>query len=444
MRHDGRFEREIRPLTVHSNPNLYAKGSVSLKLGNTEILCSATLETIDLPKEKLGQLEVTYQFLPTAFKNRRALTKIKKVESESFLEKNFAKLLDFKTLEGKKLMIDCLILQGDGGELAACFNGGQLALQLLIRQSMQEGSLTVNPLKTEGVAVACGLLKNGQAAVDLDATEEKEALGLVDFIVTKEGDFYELAPKNLKKPLTSDDLNALLFFSTTAAKDYFAYFAENLVVAAPKLKKDTLVVATKNPGKAKEFAELFAPLGFEVKTLLDFPELPEIAETGKTFEENAILKAEGIAAILKQVVIADDSGIMVDALDHLPGIYSARFAGLAKSSASNNAKLLATLANVPKENRQAQFYCALAVAAPHKKTLTVHGLWAGEIATIPQGDAGFGYDPLFYIPELRKTAAELSKEEKNQYSHRARALKALEDHWENWWKGESDEIYRSE
>jgi len=189
----------------------------------------------------------------------------------------------------------------------------------------------------------------------------------------------------------------------------------------------TVIIATKNEGKAKEFESLFQAKGYKVKTLLDVPHSPDVEETGTTFEENAILKAEAIAKEYNQVVVADDSGLIVDALDGRPGVYSARYAGEEKNDEANTNKVLRELAGVPTEKRTARFYCALAVASPNQETITVSGTIEGIITEQPVGDNGFGYDPIFLVEELGKTTAELTKEEKNKISHRATALKALED-----------------
>lgn len=194
----------------------------------------------------------------------------------------------------------------------------------------------------------------------------------------------------------------------------------------------TLLIATKNSGKAEEFKALFKSRGYEIKTLLDFPELEDVEETGTTFEENALLKAETISKVLNQLVIADDSGLRVNALGGMPGVYSARYAGEQKNDASNNAKLLADLGEEDSSDRSASFHCALAAAHPEKESLVVYGQVDGLIAEFPTGEHGFGYDPLFYIEDLGKTMAELSQEQKNNISHRANALAKLDKVFDDW------------
>lgn len=198
------------------------------------------------------------------------------------------------------------------------------------------------------------------------------------------------------------------------------------------MTEKTLIIATKNLGKAEEFKDLFHERGYQIKTLLDFPHLDDVEETGTTFKENALLKAETIANELNSLVIADDSGLSVDDLGGMPGVYSARYAGEEKNDARNNAKLLAELGEIETSNRQAAFHCTLAVAKPGRESLVVHGQVNGVIASYPIGDNGFGYDPLFYMEEIDKTMAQLSREEKNKISHRAKALKELDQLFDQW------------
>ncbi len=193
-----------------------------------------------------------------------------------------------------------------------------------------------------------------------------------------------------------------------------------------------LLIASHNPGKVDEFKYLLKDLDIDVYSLLDYPDLPEIEETGTSFEANARLKAEGISRLTQKMVLADDSGLMVDALNGQPGVYSARYAGPEKSDAANNAKLLAELAGKPKEERTAHFVTCLVVASPHKESLVVEGQVSGYILEEALGEGGFGYDPLFYYPPLDKSFGQLSASEKNQVSHRSRALQALVPQLKAW------------
>ncbi|MEG8979057.1 XTP/dITP diphosphatase [Priestia megaterium] len=186
-----------------------------------------------------------------------------------------------------------------------------------------------------------------------------------------------------------------------------------------------IIIATKNAGKVKDFETLFSPKGFKVKSLLDFPEIEDVEETGVTFAENATLKAEAISSALNKPVIADDSGLAIDALNGEPGVYSARYAGENKDDNANIEKVLQKLNDVPFEKRTARFHCALAIAVPGKRTEIVEGTCEGHILEEKRGENGFGYDPIFFVEKWRSSMAELTKEQKNQISHRANALKKL-------------------
>jgi XTP/dITP diphosphohydrolase len=197
-----------------------------------------------------------------------------------------------------------------------------------------------------------------------------------------------------------------------------------------------IVIATRNEGKVKEFESLFREKGIKVQSLRHYQELPEIIEDGETFADNAYIKAHTIALALRVPVIADDSGLCVELLDGDPGVYSARYAGEQATDEQNNRKLLEALQSMPnRKERQAgrvvtlspaQFVCALCLVDSSGAIITaVQGQCSGEIVSIPRGEHGFGYDPLFYIPAYNQTMAELTLDRKNKISHRGRAIEAL-------------------
>lgn len=187
-----------------------------------------------------------------------------------------------------------------------------------------------------------------------------------------------------------------------------------------------VIIATKNAGKAKEFEHIFSQYNITVKSLLDFEEIEDIVEDGETFEENALIKARAIAKQFNQVVIADDSGLEVDALNGRPGVYSARYAGEGRDDQANIEKVLSELEGVPAENRGARFVCALALVTPEGEESVVRGTCEGQILTECLGNEGFGYDPIFYLPKLEKTMAQIPKSQKNVLSHRADAFAKLQ------------------
>jgi XTP/dITP diphosphohydrolase len=183
-----------------------------------------------------------------------------------------------------------------------------------------------------------------------------------------------------------------------------------------------IVLATNNRHKIKEIKDILSGLAAEILTLEDFPGAPQVVETGETLEENAVLKAEAICRFTGLPSLADDSGLEVDMLCGAPGVLSSRFAGEHCSYADNNRKLLRLMADVPQDRRTARFVCVVAWVKDPEHIITLKGEVEGIIALKERGENGFGYDPVFYLPDLNKTFAQLSFQEKNRISHRARAF----------------------
>ncbi len=195
------------------------------------------------------------------------------------------------------------------------------------------------------------------------------------------------------------------------------------------MKIDTLLIATGNTGKFKEIKQELEdlPIG-KIIYLKDLGEYPECEENGKTFEENAELKARFYAKHFGYITLADDSGLEVDCLGGKPGVYSARYAGQPCNDDANNQKLIEEIKNIPFEKRTARFRCVMVLADPKENILgKAEGIIEGLILDEPRGKNGFGYDPLFYVPTLRKTTAEISRQEKNKISHRGQATRKIKE-----------------
>ena len=187
-----------------------------------------------------------------------------------------------------------------------------------------------------------------------------------------------------------------------------------------------LILATSNKAKAREIAEILEGTPFVVTTMKEEGFDPDIVEDGKTFEENALIKARTVHALAKGAyVMADDSGLCIDALDGAPGIYSARFCGEDSTYPEKFAKIFEMLKDVPEEKRTAKFVCSIAVVRPDGSEFTVRGEICGVLHEKPMGDGGFGYDPIFYVPEFGMTTAQMTKEQKNSISHRGKASRAM-------------------
>ena len=186
-----------------------------------------------------------------------------------------------------------------------------------------------------------------------------------------------------------------------------------------------IVIASGNPHKVRELKRLIAVPGIRFRSLAEFPGVPAVRETGRSFKANAELKARAAARATGRLALADDSGLEVEALGWGPGIRSARFAGRHGDARANNAKLLRLLKKLPASRRRARYRCALVLATPSKIVAAVHGAWQGRIALEPRGRGGFGYDPLFIVPRLGKTVGQLSSGTKARLSHRAAAARRM-------------------
>lgn len=193
------------------------------------------------------------------------------------------------------------------------------------------------------------------------------------------------------------------------------------------MNMDKIIFATGNKDKVKEIQMILADLGVEVITMKEAGICIDIEENGTTYEENAMIKARAVAAYTDSIVMADDSGLEIDYLNKEPGVFSARYLGEDTSYRIKNANLISRLNGVPDEKRTARFVCAIAAVFPDGTEVTTRGTIEGIIGYEEKGSNGFGYDPIFYVPESGKTTAELSEEEKNQVSHRGNALRLMKE-----------------
>lgn len=380
IRHDGRQAKELRKITIETNVYKHPEGSVVISFGDTKVICSATVEEKVPPflrGEGTGWVTAEYSMLPRATNTRNIRESAKgkltgrTMEIQRLIGRSLRAVIDLKKLGERSIIVDCDVVQADGGTRTASITGAFVAMKIAVDKMIKRGELQENPIKEYLAAVSAGILSDGNCVLDLNYLEDSAAAVDMNLVMTESGNFVELQGTGEEATFSGDELNALLFYGKTGIEHLIAYQKEALMTQVNEKtftsEEQTIVIATRNSGKAKEFKKMFAEKGYQVKTLLDYPEIPDVEETGKTFEENARLKAETIADHLKQPVLADDSGLIVDALGGRPGIYSARFAGEPTNDAANNAKLLHELTGVPKEKRTATFHCTLVFAAPNKK-----------------------------------------------------------------------------
>ena len=445
MRHDNRKLNQIRQVEIETDYLIHPEGSVLVSFGQTKVIVSATIEDNVPPflrGSETGWVTAEYSMLPRATntRNRRESSKGKltgrTMEIQRLIGRSLRAVVDLEKLGERSIVVDCDVIQADGGTRTASITGAFVALQLAINTLLESKELTENPIKEHLAAISVGILPSGECVTDLDYIEDSSALVDMTLVMTESGRMLEIQGTGEEATFSKEELNTLLSLGEESIKELITKQKASLQKVETQLptnlNKKEILIATRNQGKAKEFEEMFQAEGYSIKTLLDYPEIEDVEETGTTFEENARLKAETISKLVNSIVLADDSGLKVDALGGRPGVYSARYAGENKSDAANNAKLLHELYDVPKEKRTAQFHCTLVLAAPNKESLVVTGELAGEIGTIPRGENGFGYDPLFYVPKFDKTVAELTSEEKNKISHRGEAIKLLVNDFKQW------------
>ncbi|WP_414839838.1 ribonuclease PH [Carnobacterium sp. TMP28] len=447
MRKNARKNNELRRVTIETNYLKHPEGSVLVTFGDTKVICNATIET-KVPPFMRGQgkgwIHAEYAMLPRATNTRTIRESAKgkltgrTMEIQRLIARTLRSVVDLDKLGERAITIDCDVIQADGGTRTASITGAFVAMKIAILTLVESGQIKENPIKETIAAISVGITKNNEVLLDLDYSEDSSAAVDMNIVMTESGKFSEIQGTGEESTFSGSQLMEMLELGEKGIAELIAI--QNQVCNQEPTKEknhssvlpDTILIATNNQGKAREFEALFAKKGIQVKTLLDYPEIPEVEETGTTFAENALLKAETIANKLNMIVLADDSGLKVDALEGRPGIFSARYAGEPKSDAANNAKLLHELTAIPREMRTAQFHCTLALAYPNKQSLVVEGEVEGIILGIPRGENGFGYDSLFYVADIEKSMAELSDVEKNKKSHRAKALLKLEQVWDDW------------
>lgn len=423
MRYNGRYAFDHREVSFTTQDKKYPFATITYKQGETKLAIS--LVDCDTPAASV-------LYFP---EDATALDEVTRQHTAAELSRNLDQLLQKIIISEQPFAFKVIvtITQADGSLTAATIN----ALYLVLKQAIAKQAMSKQATfaLVDDFAAVTLAQQETEILIDPDAFEEAQARFSTTIVMCKDGRFLEWYNQS-SEAFMIERINESFIFGQRAAESLLAELMTTSQQEIPSLEDKTIMIATNNQGKAKEFEALFAQAGYKIKTLADYPELPEVEETGQTFAENACLKAETIAQQLNIPVLADDSGLKVDALNGLPGVYSARFAGLQKSDAANNAKLLHELTDVPDEARTAQFHCTLAFAAPKHETLVVSAEWPGVIGRIPRGEHGFGYDPLFIVPNTKKTAAELTGPEKNAISHRGQAMIKLAAIWQEWLEGD--------
>ena len=429
-RPDNRKPNELRPCEITPDFVRTADGSCLIRCGGTRVICTASVEESVPPFLKgknLGWLTAEYSMLPASTGRRKARDGVKKdgrgVEISRLIGRALRQAVDRRFLGERTITIDCDVLEADGGTRTASITGGFVALCCAVDKLIQQGKLKESPIVHQIAAVSAGIVEDAPC-LDLCYLEDSAAQTDMNFVMDETGAFVELQGTGEGRAFSRAELNAILALGEKGIQELHELqrkaLGQRAEVIAPKR---TLVIASNNAHKIQEITEMVGDR-LRVISMGEAGFTGDIDENGETFEDNAIIKARAVAKATGFCALGDDSGLSVDALDGAPGVHSARYCGHHGDDKANNDLLIANMADVPAEDRTAEFVCAMALSLPNGEVKTVRGACPGVITFTPRGTGGFGYDPYFeYLSG--ETFAEMAQEEKNRISHRANAMQLM-------------------
>ena len=428
-RFDGRKPDEKRETGIITDFVGTAYGSCLISTGGTRVICTASVEETVPPFLKgkgQGWLTAEYAMLPASTKERKKRDGIKKdgrsVEIQRLIGRALRQAVDLEALGERTITIDCDVLEADGGTRTASITGAMVALTCAADRLVREGKLLISPVIHQVAAVSCGIV-NDTPCLDLCYEEDHVAQVDMNFVMNEKGEFIELQGTGEGRAFTPAELEVLTGYASKGIGELMDIQRKALGDRAERIApKPLLVAASANEHKLRELKEIFR----EHYTLISMNQAGftgDIEENADTFAGNAAIKAETVCAATGLPAIADDSGLVVKALNGEPGVHSARYAGEHGNDEANNDLLLERMKDI--EDREAAYSCVIALKIPGKDTVTAEGSCSGVLLRERRGSGGFGYDPLFLYEPLGKTFAEITDEEKNAVSHRARACEAM-------------------
>ena len=429
MRKDGRMAAQARPVEIQTDFVRTAAGSCLIATGNTRVICTASVEEGVPPFLKgkgQGWITAEYAMLPASTTQRKKRDGIKKdgrsVEIQRLIGRSLRQAVDMTALGERTITLDCDVLEADGGTRTASITGAMVALTCAVDRLMAEGKLLASPIKHQVAAISCGVVDD-VPCLDLCYEEDSRAQVDMNVVMNEKGEFIELQGTGEGRTFTPEELAVLTSYGRQGVENLMRAQRNALSERARHIcPKPPLVVASGNAHKLRELQHIFGDY-YTVVSMKTAGFRGDIDENAATFAGNAILKAEAVCAATGLPTLADDSGLTVDALDGEPGVLSARYAGEHGDDAANNALLLRRMKG--KTARAAAFQCAIALKLPGREALVAEGSCPGVLLEEERGNGGFGYDPLILYEPLGKTFAELTEEEKNRVSHRARACEKM-------------------
>ena len=440
IRIDGRKFDQIRDVKITRNFTKYAEGSVLIEMGETKVLCTASIEEKVPPflrNTGTGWINAEYSMLPRSTQQRKVRDSSKgKIDGRSqeiqrLIGRAIRSVVDLNKLGERTIWVDCDVIQADGGTRTASITGAFVAVAEAIYKLYKDRLIKKMPIENFVSAISVGIV-NDQCLLDICYEEDSHAQVDMNIIMTDKCEFVEVQGTGEERPFSRKDLNKLLELGEKGNKELIKIQRKALGEIADEILGmeygDDIVISTGNAHKLEEIGAILKDLDYNIHSLKDVNlDNLEIEENGKTFEHNALIKARTVAKLTNMITIADDSGLEVDAIGKKPGIYSSRYAGENATDAENREKLLKALKNTAASHRTARFVCCIAVVFPDGKEFVVRGTCEGTIAFEEKGDNGFGYDSLFIVDNYNKTFAELPSSIKNAISHRAKALELMKD-----------------
>ena len=429
-RPDNRNPNELRPCEITVGFVGTADGSCLIRCGGTRVICTASIDESVPPFLKgknVGWLTAEYSMLPASTGRRKARDGVKKdgrgVESSRLSGRALRQAVDRRFLGERTITIDCDVLEADGGTRTASITGGFVALVCAVDKLLKQGKIKESPIVHQIAAVSAGIVDD-VPCLDLCYLEDSAAQTDMNFVMDETGAFVELQGTGEGRAFSRGELNEILALGEKGIDELHEKQREALGDMSRHIApKRTVVIASNNAHKIQEISNMLEDR-LNVISMAEAGFTGDIDENGETFEENAAIKAKAVAKATGFCALGDDSGLSVDALDGAPGVHSARYCGHHGDDKANNDLLIANMADIPAEDRTAEFVCAMALSLPNGEVKTVRGTCPGVITFAPRGTGGFGYDPYFeYLSG--ETFAEMAQEEKNQISHRANAMRLM-------------------
>lgn len=465
-----RNKNELRNINIKEGYGKYADSSVVVEYGDTIVLVNATIEEkvpFFLKNSGSGWLTAEYSMIPASTEIRKTRDSVKgkidgrNQEIQRIIGRSLRQAIDLSLIGERTIWIDCDVLQADGGTRTASITGGFVALSKAVEKLYKNGTIKEFPIKKVITAVSVGVI-DGEVVLDLDYELDNRADVDLNLVMDENNNIIEIQGTGENAVFSKKELDEMISLGEKGIKkiqtiqnDFLGENLLNLILEIKEVKKQKeeinkedkkemsvntskysktkpkkeILIASSNMHKVHDITKILEKEGISCKNVYDYGiEKYEVEETGRTFLENAYIKAKFYGELSGKITIADDSGLEVDYLNGKPGVYSRRYSAEASSDESNMEKLIEELKEANENERTARFVSSLVLMKPSGESIEAEGYCEGIIGHEKKGENGFGYDPLF-VPyennEEKRTFAQMTNDEKNKISHRGKSLDIL-------------------